>query len=89
MGWLLSLVVACLSGALGMVAAGLLADRAVSWYRISSFEGGSGFFVVGMALLGLAGGFVVGLVVARVVAAYPRPGIRQGARAGESCRCWR
>ena len=27
-----------------------------------------------MALLGFAGGFVVGLVVARVVAAYPRPG---------------
>ncbi len=74
MGWLLSLVVACLSGALGLVAAGVLADQAVGWYQISSFEGGSGFFVIGMALLGLAGGFVVGLVVARVVAAYPRPG---------------
>ena len=74
MGWLLSFVVACLSAVLGTVAAGVLADRAVSWYRISSFEGGSGFFVIGMALIGLAGGFVVGLVVARVVAAYPRPG---------------
>jgi hypothetical protein len=79
MGWILSVVIGCVSGGLGLVAAGLAAESAVGWYRVSSFEGGSGFFVIGMALLGLLGGFIVGLVTARVVAGRPRPGFVKGA----------
>lgn len=68
MSWLASLLVAVLTGLLGMVLSGVVANLAVGWYRISSFEGGSGYFVVGMALLGLLGGAVIGLVTARTMA---------------------
>ncbi len=66
MSWLQSLVVSALTGILGLIVAGVVASLAVDWYRISSFEGGSGFFVVGMALLGLIVGAIVGLITARV-----------------------
>lgn len=69
MSWLASLVVALITGILGMLLSGVVANQAVSWYRISSFEGGSGYFVVGMALLGLIGGAIVGLVTARMMSA--------------------
>lgn len=66
MSWLQSLLVSALSGVLGLLVAGVVASLGVDWYRISSFEGGSGFFVVGMALLGLIVGAIVGLITARV-----------------------
>lgn len=69
MSWLLSFVVAILTGLVGMLLSGFVANLAVSWYRISSFEGGSGYFVVGMALLGFIGGCIIGLVTARVMGA--------------------
>lgn len=74
MTWLLSVVVAALSGGLGLVAAGVVSAFLVDWYRISSFEGGSGFFVVFNALFGGALAFVVGFIVSRVIAARPKPG---------------
>jgi hypothetical protein len=51
-----------------MLAAGYVANLAAGWYRVSSFEGASGYFVVGLALLGLPGGMIVGIVTARMVA---------------------
>ena len=39
-----------------------------SLVHVSSFEGGAGFFVVGMALVGLIAGFPIGLVVSRIEA---------------------
>ncbi len=66
MSWLLSLLVSLLTGVLGLLVGGFVASLAVDWYRISSFEGGSGYFVVAMALLGFVAGAVIGLVVARV-----------------------
>ncbi len=72
MGWLRSFVVACITGILSLFASGYVADLAVSWYQISSFEGGSGYFVVFMALVGGAAGFVVGLITSRAVAARPK-----------------
>ncbi len=74
MSWILSLVVSLLSGVLGLVVAGVIAEESVRWYRISSFEGGSGYFVVFNALFGGVAGLVLGLVIARLVAARPRPG---------------
>lgn len=74
MGWMRSIGVALLTSLAGLAVSGVVASRAVDWYRISSFEGGAGYFVVMMALLGLPAGFVVGLVVARIVAARARPG---------------
>ena len=74
MSWLASLLVALLTAAIGLVLGGFIASNAVSWYRISSFEGGSGYFVVSIALLGFIVGFVIGLVAARIVAASAHPG---------------
>src|SRR5512138_176683 len=59
MSWLASLAIALATAAGGLVLGGYLASLAVGWYRVSSFEGGSGYFVVVFALLG----FGVGLVV--------------------------
>jgi hypothetical protein len=69
MSWLASIAIALLTAAAGLVLGGYLASLAVGWYRVSSFEGGSGYFVVAFALLGLVAGFVVGLAVSRVGAA--------------------
>ena len=74
MGWIASLIVAVLTGIAGLFASALVAGLAAMWYRVSSFEGGSGYFVVGLALLGGLGGFVIGLVTSRIVAARPKPG---------------
>jgi hypothetical protein len=73
MGWIASFGTALLTAILGMFGAGFVADFAVDWYNVSSFEGGAGFFVIGMALVGVIGGFIVGLVVSRVVARRPQP----------------
>jgi hypothetical protein len=73
MSWIASVLVALLAAAIGLVLAGFIASHAVSWYRISSFEGGAGYFVVGMALLGAIAGFVIGLVTSRFVATSAHP----------------
>src|SRR5215212_4463241 len=73
MSWLASLLVALLAAAIGLVLGGFVASHAVSWYRISSFEGGSGYFVVALALLGFVVGFVIGVVASRIVAASAHP----------------
>jgi hypothetical protein len=83
MGWLASIVIALLSGVFALFGGGTVASLAVDWYNISSFEGGSGYFVIGMALVGLVAGSVIGLVVSRVVAARPRPSFLKAL--GASC----
>lgn len=67
MTWLASIAVGLLTGLAAMLAAGFVATRAVEWHRVSSFEGGSGYFVVGLALMALIGGIIVGVVVSRSV----------------------
>lgn len=74
MSWPASIFIAMLSGALGLVCAALISQLCVGWYRISSFEGGSGYFVVFTALLGGMAAFAIGLVVARLMAAGAAPG---------------
>ena len=74
MSWPVSIYIAILSGALGLVCAALISQLCVGWYRISSFEGGSGYFVVFTALLGGMAAFAIGLVVARLMAAGAAPG---------------
>ncbi len=75
MGWLLSLFIGVITGLITMVAAFATAEVAVGWYRISSFEGGAGYFVIAMALVGLFAGFVIGTVACRIVAGRPKPGV--------------
>jgi len=69
--WTLAFLVALLTGLLATVCGGLVAGACVSWYRVSSFEGQSSFFVVGLALLSGILGFVVGAVAALAVLKGP------------------
>lgn len=66
MGWPASVVVGVLTALATMVAAGYVANLAAGWHHMSSFEGKSGYFVVGMALVGLILGLGIGLA-ARVI----------------------
>lgn len=66
MTWLLSFATAILSAILGGAGMFAIASAGVKWYRISSFEGGSGYYVIFLALFGIVGGFVAGLIAARV-----------------------
>jgi hypothetical protein len=83
MKWIGSIVVAILTAILGMLAAGAVAGLLADWYRVSSFEGAAGFFVIGIAFAGLLASFVIGLVTSRVVAAKPNPGFAKAL--GWSC----
>ncbi len=73
MSWPLSIFIGLLSAAVGCLGAGVVAGLCVGWYRISSFEGASGYFVAFMALLGMLGGLIVGIVCSRIAARWPRP----------------
>jgi len=74
MGWPASLGVGILTAAVATVLAGFVANLSVGWYRISSFEGKAGYYVVLMALAGLVAGLVIGVVASRMVAASAHPG---------------
>jgi hypothetical protein len=74
MSWFSSIVIALLTGVLGLVCAALVAATSASWYHVSSFEGKAGYFVVAIAFLGGVAGLILGLVTARVVAAGADPG---------------
>lgn len=67
MNWWVSILVGLLMAAFGAVYGGFMANAAVKWLRISSFEGGSGYFVVFLGLAGLMAGLVLGIVVSRFV----------------------
>jgi hypothetical protein len=74
MSWLYSLLISALSGVVGLLCAGGIAALCVEWYRISSFEGKSGYFVGFTALLGGLVSVAIGLIAARWVAGGVAPG---------------
>ncbi|MBL9190208.1 MAG: hypothetical protein JNK23_22190 [Opitutaceae bacterium] len=78
MTWTSSLFISFLCGALGLVGGGFIMNLCVDWYRVSSFEGKSGFAVVGVALVGGIAGALIGLGAARWVAAGTDPGFLKG-----------
>lgn len=78
MSWLPTLLCGLLTGLFGAVYGGWMASRAVVWLRLSSFEGGSGYFVVAMILVGFALATVIGLVVCRLVGGAGMAGIAKG-----------
>ncbi len=78
MNWLNSIFISFLTGLLGLLSGGLIMGLCVDWYRISSFEGKAGIFVVTVATLGGVAGFVVGLVVTRLVAQGADPSFLKG-----------
>ncbi len=60
--WIGYALISILTAAMGLFLGGVIGSACVEWYQISSFEGKSGFFVIGMALIGAILGFVVGLI---------------------------
>jgi MFS family permease len=74
MNWFVSILIAILTGAAGCLAAGAVATKCVDWYRISSREGQSGYFVIFIGIGGIIAGLILGLVVARLVNAPGFPG---------------
>lgn len=74
MTWLISLLVSILSGISGLLLAGFIANACVSWYHVSSREGGAGYFVIFLGLGGGIAGLIIGFITARIVAANFGPG---------------
>jgi hypothetical protein len=62
----LSLLTAILGALLGLVGSGLVALGCVRWYAVTSFEGASGYFVVGIALAGAVIGCLIGAITATI-----------------------
>jgi len=65
MSWLSSFSISALTALIAGTAGGFIAVGCVDWYRISSFEGRSGYFVIAIILLSAFFGFFVGLIVSR------------------------
>lgn len=78
MPWLGAIFLGLLTGVIGGIYAGYVADRAVPWLRISSFEGGSGYFVFFMGILGFLGATVVGITTCRLVGHAGEGGVARG-----------
>lgn len=74
MSWGPTLLIGFLTGLVGLFVAGLLAIACVDWYRVSNFEGASGFFVIGAALLGGMVSCLIGIIVARLLGGEVTPG---------------
>ncbi len=66
MNWAVTLFSAVAGGLLGTVGMFAIGQACVKWYKITSFEGYSGYFVVGLALLGGIVGCVLSIVAARL-----------------------
>lgn len=73
MSWLFTVMAGVLGAVMGGGGMLAMATASVRWHRVSSFEGGSGYFVVGFTLVGIVLGFLVAIVSARVVHAGIRP----------------
>ncbi len=73
MRWLVYFLLSLPVAIVGLLGAGFIGDAAVRWHRVSSFEGKSGFAVIGWAILGAIFSFVVSLVVMGVMG--PREGV--------------
>lgn len=70
MSWVVTFLCAVLGAAIGGTGMLGIASLSVQWYRISSFEGKSGYHIFFLTIFGVVGGFLVGAVSARVGFAY-------------------
>ncbi|MCL4205572.1 MAG: hypothetical protein KJ000_24085 [Pirellulaceae bacterium] len=67
MNWLVSFLVAVITGGLGLLSAGAVTAAYAEWYHVSNREGAAGYLIVGIAILGGMGGFLIGLVASRIL----------------------
>ncbi|MGC4051634.1 MAG: hypothetical protein QM757_19960 [Paludibaculum sp.] len=74
MNWLLTILVGIITAVACGAAACYLGTLCVEWYSISSFEGGSGYFVAFLTLFGAVLGLILGIITSRVIAGSASPG---------------
>lgn len=67
MSWLLSFLIALMTGLIGLLSAGFVTNAYAQWYNVTSREGAAGFLVVGNAILGGFVAAVLGLVISRLI----------------------
>lgn len=67
MSWPSSIFVGILTAIVSLIASTYVANLAVTWYRVSSFEAQSAAFVASFAVLGFIVGFVTGVITSRVI----------------------
>ncbi len=67
MNWKFSLLIAVLTGVLGLFGSGLVTCAYEDWYHVSSHDIGAAFLIIDIAVLGGITAFVIGLIAARVV----------------------
>lgn len=73
MHWIIYFLISLPVAVLGLLAGGFISNACVGWYHVSSREGGSGYFVIFMALVGAIVGLITGLVTAGVLS--PQSGV--------------
>src|SRR5215470_11556819 len=78
MSWISSFFIAALTGAFSLVAGGFVAAGCVGWYRISGFEGKSGYFMAAIAILSGFAGVVLGFGVSRLLVVSGAEGFFKG-----------
>lgn len=69
MSWLISSIVALLTGLVGLFLSGVIGNACAQWYHVSSREGQSGFYVIFIALAGGVVSTLLGLLTARLIVA--------------------
>lgn len=74
LNWFLSILAAVVTGLVGLLTSGLGTIAYVEWFHVSSFEGASGYLIIGNALLGSIISTFLGLIITRTVAAGASPG---------------
>ncbi len=62
MSWIKALACGLLCAAAGAACGGYIANQCAGWYRISSREGASGYFIILIGLVGLVAGGMIGMV---------------------------
>jgi hypothetical protein len=73
MRWIVYLFLSLVVAGLGIGAGILIGSLYVDWYHVSSFEGGSGFLVLGLGLLGGLLGGILGFITGAVRGATTAP----------------
>ena len=74
MSWFSMTVTAMITATIGCLLSAYVATLATRWYSISSFEGGSGYYMLAFALPGLVVGLLLGVISSRLVATMANPG---------------
>lgn len=78
MSWFFTILIGLLTAVAGGAAGLFIGSICVRWYRISSFEGGAGYYVLFIGIAGVAVGFFTGIIASRVVASWPDANFLRG-----------